>query len=279
MKFSVKFGIVLLALISLLGVGCQKVIDIDLNETEPRLVVEGWVYNDNGPHIVELTQTTSYFKPEGSPRVSGASVIITDNMGQADTLVETQPGRYETGHLQGIAGRTYSLQVIQDGKEYKASTYLAPVVAIDSLSFIPSEMFPFGGEEGKYLVTFFALEPQPEKNWYRFQLYKYSLIMGADSLINGESPDWLVTDDNALKGEVEDLPFSFLFDPGDSIIVEMMSLNQPAYNYLLALQTQLNGDGGMFSPPPANPASNISGKALGYFGASSRVRRGIRIVL
>ncbi len=272
-------GAILFLLGSILLSGCEKVVNIDLNETEARLVVEGWIYNDAGPHRVELTQTTSYFKPEGSPRVSGAVLIISDNQGQIDTLQETTPGKYETGHLVGVPGRTYKLKISHEGKEYSAETYLPPVVPIDSLGFIPAEDFAFGGEEGKYLVTFFAIEPQPEKNWYRFQLYKYSLITGADSLINGESPDWLVTDDTALKGEVKDLPFSFLFDPGDSIKVEMMSLDQPAHNYLLALQTQLNGDGGMFSPPPANPASNISGKALGYFGASSRVRKGIRIVL
>jgi hypothetical protein len=272
-------GTVLFLLGSILLSGCEKVVNIDLNETETRLVVEGWIYNDAGPHWVELSQTTSYFKPESSPRVRGAVLIISDNQGQIDTLQETTPGKYETGHLVGVPGRTYQLRISYSGKGYSAETYLPPVVPIDSLGFIPAEDFAFGGEEGKYLVTFFAIEPQPEKNWYRFNLYKYSAITQKDSLVNDKSGSWIITDDTALKGEVSNLPFEYPFDPGDSVFVEMLSLDRPSYDYLLALQTQLTGDGGMFSPPPANPASNISGKALGYFGASSRVRRGIRIVL
>lgn len=262
---------------SLLFVGCEKVIQIDLNDTESRLVVEGWIYDGTGPFTIRLSRTTSYFNPENTPTVTGAVVVITDNMGQADTLEQLAPGNYVTGHLVGIAGRTYKLSILDGSDIYEASTLLHPVVPIDSLSFIPSELFPLGGEEGKYLVTFFASEPQFEKNWYRFNLYKYSTSLGGDSLVNDQSGLWIVTDDTALKGEVADLPFAFFFDAGDSVIVEMLSLDRPAYEYLLGLQSQLNGDGGMFSPPPANPTSNISGKGIGYFGASSKVRRGIRI--
>lgn len=270
--------ILFLTLLALLTMSsCEKVIQLDLNDTTSRLVVEGWVYDGNGPFTVSLSQTTSYFKPEASPRVTGAVVVITDNGGQADTLTEVQPGIYETGHLQGIAGRRYRLQVDWKGETFTAESDLPSVVPIDSLGFIPSETFPLSGEEGKYLVTFFAVEPQPERNWYRFNLYKYLASESRDSLVNDRSGMWIITDDTALKGEVADLPFMFAFEAGDSIIVEMLSLDQPAYNYLLGLQTQLSGDGGMFSPPPANPESNITGGGIGYFGASSRVKRGIRI--
>ena len=40
----------------------------------------------------------------------------------------------------------------------------------------------------------------------------------------------------------------------------------------------LNSDGGMFSPPPANPRSNISGGALGLFQVSGLNRASILIV-
>lgn len=261
---------------ALLFTGCEKVIKVNLNETEPRVVIDGWIYDRPGPYAVNISRTTSYFNPEASPRVTDAIVLITDNFGQADTLEQTSPGRYETGHLQGIAGRTYTLTVRTGDETYTAQTYLAPVVPIDSLSFIPSEEGPFG-TEGKYLITFYANEPQAEKNWYRFDIYKHIDHLNQDSMMNEKPSEWMITDDTAIKGEIKDLPFFYEFDAGDSASVYMTSLDQAAFDYLVNLQVQLTSDGGMFSPPPANPRSNISNKGLGYFGASGVVYKGVRI--
>jgi len=265
------FGICLLLMSA-----CQKVIKIDLNDTDPRLVIEAWIYDTPGPYEVKLSETTSYFNPELSAGISNAQIVISDDAGQVDTLIYVSPGTFETKHLQGYPGRTYTLKVFYQDKLYEASTYLPPVVPIDSLGYMRAED-SFFGTEGKYLVTFFAHEPQHEQNWYRFNVYKYSLVLNADSLVNARAADWMITDDLVLKGDVIDLPFPQEFDPGDSVTVHMLSLSLPAYEFLFAMHNQIISDGGMFSPPPANPKNNISGGALGYFGASSKASKGVRI--
>jgi len=60
--------------------------------------------------------------------------------------------------------------------------------------------------------------------------------------------------------------------------VELYSLTRVQYIYFSDLANILNNDGGMFSPPPANPRSNLSGGALGLFQVSSVSRASILIV-
>jgi hypothetical protein len=55
----------------------------------------------------------------------------------------------------------------------------------------------------------------------------------------------------------------------------MYTINQEMYQYYLELITLLYNDGGLFSPPPQNPVSNIRNLSkpdqppLGYFQVAS----------
>ena len=49
----------------------------------------------------------------------------------------------------------------------------------------------------------------------------------------------------------------------------MYSITREAFVYYNDLFNLINNDGGMFSPPPANPRSNVINGALGYFQASA----------
>ena len=53
--------------------------------------------------------------------------------------------------------------------------------------------------------------------------------------------------------------------------VEVYSLTREAFIYYRDLQKLLTNDGGLFGTPPANPRSNISGGALGFFQVSAIV--------
>ena len=49
----------------------------------------------------------------------------------------------------------------------------------------------------------------------------------------------------------------------------MNSLTAEAFRFYEALINQFKDDGGVFKPSPASPPTNISGDALGFFGASA----------
>ena len=70
--------------------GCQKVVSIDLNNANPRLVIEGIVTDQPGQYSVKLSMSGDYFAPSiYFPPVSNALIVLADNFGQTDTLKET----------------------------------------------------------------------------------------------------------------------------------------------------------------------------------------------
>jgi hypothetical protein len=61
---------------------------------------------------------------------------------------------------------------------------------------------------------------------------------------------------------------------GDSIVVALQTIDQGVFDYLRTLG---QADNNMASATPANPTSNISNGALGYFSAYAVTSKGIVI--
>src|ERR1700754_2258389 len=90
---------------------CQKVIDLNLRNAPGKYVVEGNVTNLPGPYQVTIGRTGEGTTDYSFAGVGGATVSIRDNTGNGETLVEVQPGVYQTKSLQGVEGRTYYLNI------------------------------------------------------------------------------------------------------------------------------------------------------------------------
>src|SRR3989337_2566393 len=112
---------------------CEKVVDIKLNDSPTQLVIEGSVTNKTSPYTVRVSKTLNYSESNNFPPVTGAIVIINDNLGSRETLAETSPGIYQTSVITGVVGRTYTLKVNVEGKQYEASSTMPGPVAIDTL--------------------------------------------------------------------------------------------------------------------------------------------------
>ena len=59
---------------------------------------------------------------------------------------------------------------------------------------------------------------------------------------------------------------------GDEVTIEMQCLDEPIYQYWYTLRTG-GGDGNENTASPANPITNITGGALGYFSAHTISRQ------
>jgi hypothetical protein len=125
MKMNTRKLLILLAVAPLFP-ACKKVIDVDLNSAAPHIVIEGTMSDQPGPYFVKLSKTVNFSDANTFPTVSGALVKITDNIGTTEILTETNPGTYSTSSaLIGIVGRTYTLTVNSEGKEYSASSAIS----------------------------------------------------------------------------------------------------------------------------------------------------------
>jgi len=238
---------------------CEKVIDIDLNSAPNKVVIEGIINNQPGPYYVRLSKSIGFSQPNNStPMISGASVIIIDNAGVLDTLMESSPGVYATTKIIGVSGRTYELNVTINGQKFVAVSKMPNQVLMDSLSLT---YIPFGGGSDQAFATPNFRDAVEQGNNYRFvtkinQKQDKNNIVDNDNIGNGTGYNRPVFSDKELK-------------KGDSVEVEMQCIDRNVYNYFFTLA---NTDQGV---TPSNPPTNIQGDCLGYFSAHTSQKKSI----
>lgn len=260
--------------IVLLLAGCTERIDIELDSTYERLVVEGHITTDTTNHWVRLTKSKDYFGDEPIPFISGAQVTLNDG-NQTLTMEENRenPGYYETpADYYGVPGRTYSLSItlpeeLGGTDTYEANCELRPIGTIDSIRVQYNESWEI------YEVQIFAWEP-PSRDWYTFQVLKNGVLL-TDTIDEVFASDDRFYNGNYTNGILvgfldpdnpEEVP-----EPGDTITLKMSGITEDYYNFLVQLQDQtFQFRNPLFSGPPANVITNIEG-ATGFFSASSVV--------
>lgn len=232
---------------------CTKVIDLKLQNDTNKLVIEGNITNVLGAQSIKLSQNVPFTNANDYPPVSGAKVTISDQAGNSYPLIEKLAGTYLLGRLAGIAGNTYTMTVLTNGKTYTANSVLPKAVVLDSITTKNDE---FNSKNKNILVHF--KDPAQIKNHYRFVLYVNGTQVSNIFAYNDDFTDGRYIN-TELRNNVD-------IYPGDQVTVEMQCIDEPVYTYWYTLmQQQVNGPGGGVTP--SNPPSNIAPVALGYFSA------------
>ena len=247
--------------VAILLFSCEKVIEVNLNEAEPKLVIEGNITSESGPYEVVLTTSGGYFDNSAVQAVENGIVRISSEDGSSETLTEISPGRYITENFVGIENKSYNLFVEVNGETYTATEYLPGKVEIDSLAYEETNFGPPPDEMGKNISLLCTFTDRAEtEDYYRFIIF-----------VNGERTDgifnpYLVTDDIFINGRTytAGLPLIRIL-PGDTIKLELQAIGFNTFQYFNTLNDALEG-GGMGSTP-YNPITNLDNGALGYFGA------------
>jgi hypothetical protein len=246
-------------LVVMLFSSCEKVIDLELENAAPLVVIEGGVSDQNENQIVRVSKTYSFTEPNKFNGVSGAKVVLTRGNGSVLNYTEVSPGIYQTVKFRGVQGSKYTLDVTVDGKTYNASSIMPAKVMLDSLTF---KQFNFFSTVNTYIAVNYN-DPVAIQNQYRYILK-----------VKGKIEQDMVNEDRFNDGnKVSDVIFFELDDlvSGDSLDVEFQCVDRNVYRYFYSLG-QNSGRGG---PPvsPANPVSNFSNGALGIFNAYTSSKR------
>ena len=265
--------ILLTAVISLLIHSCVERIDIKLDDSYTRLVVDGAITTDTMAHKITLSSTTSYYYNQPAPPVTGAHLQISDGT-DVYPLDEEAPGIYLTdSSVCGVAGKTYTLDIkllspIGGYSNYEASSTLYPVSHLDSVSLTFHSDW---ADNGIWEVKCYVQDP-PTEDFYRF------LISKNRELLTDTLNEWFVTDDRFYNGNYAyGAPIAYLRQgqgdevllKGDTVTVEMNSIGSGYANFIWDAQSEINGSNPLFSGPPANVKGNIDNGATGFFAAYS----------
>lgn len=268
--------IVLLFLPLLAVLGCTERIEVELDETYTRLVVEGSISTDTMTYRVSLSKSSDYFSNVPAPRVVNALVTLSDGANRFE-LAESQPGIsgiYETpAGFTGITGKTYTLDIeldeeIGNHKSYSSSCQLVPVTHLDSIQV---GFQPDWGEKGFWEIRVFAQEPGNETNYYMFNLYRNDTLV-TDSIFKISFTDDMFINGNYINGAaaiyLNNENYWETLREGDKVTLRMSGITKEYYDFLY--QVQISGFNlPFFSPPPANIKGNIDNGGIGFFSAFS----------
>lgn len=241
--------------------GCEEVIELDLDNAEPLVVIDASVTNVMEPQVVKISRTYDFKEPNKFNGVSKATVVLRPSVGQQVMFNEVTPGVYISRNYQGRPGRAYTLDVTVDGKTYSANSTMPQLVQLDSVTF---KQFTGFGDTNTYLTMNYT-DPAEVQNQYRYVLKVKNRVerteINEDRFRNGNRTSDLIF------YELEDLPADTQLD------IDFQCIDRNVFKYFYAI-SQISGNGG---PPvaPANPTSNFNNGALGIFSAHTSTRRSI----
>lgn len=248
---------------------CEKVINIDLNSSDPQIIVEA-VMSDTISEKAEvrLSRSVNFSETNTFPAVANAVVTImdlTDN--KIDTLKESVAGLYKSSKLSGQEGHNYLLTVKTDGKTLTSTATIPRKVKFDSIE-VRGQAF-FGSINYQLIPKF--IDPKGIGDNYRFVLYingklKDDILVFNDELVDG-NPNGRPLNRGRNSDSTENIRI------GDRIDLEMHCIDKGVYDYFNTLRARGGGGPGGGGATPANAITNIKGGALGYFAPYTKQRK------
>ncbi len=278
----------ILVLCSLLvsSVACEKELDVALPPFTPKLVIDGWIEQNQYPTVI-LTRNAGYFDGVDSSSirdlvVTTAKVSISDGEREEVLTLRRRDAYfpnflYQGTDIRGEVGRTYRLTVTSEGKTYTATTTIPAPVPLDSVWYDPRSPTDTLG-----YVRAGLTDPAAEANYYRLFTQRVGkddafvpvyLSAISDQYFNGQSLSFSVLRGaNSLSNITDDL----YFERDDTIRVKMCTIDRVHYDFWRTLERELYATGNPFASSGNEVLSNIEGGALGVwggYGASYHVLR------
>lgn len=255
--------IIIIVIFNFIFTSCEDVIDIGLETSEPRLVVEAsinWIKNTEGNiQQVKLTKTAPYFDPGVLP-ANGATVTIVDEDGNSFIFSEREmTGIYETQNFLPALNKRYYLTIEYEGETYTGNEVLMPVVEIE---YAEQDIAP-GFSEDEIEIKAYFTDPVDVENYYLYSFAvhnKYTLDVYKDEFFDGNKIFAYYSND--LKAN-------------DEVIIQGCGISERYYNFMYTLLSQTSDqEGGPFETQPATVRGNIINEtnsenfAFGYFRLS-----------
>ncbi len=275
--------IVLLILVILQS--CEKNVTVEIPESEPLIVVEGYIENGKNPLLV-LSRTLPFFGSINTSTVfqqtiQGARVIVSDGM-ITDTLDQIPGiGVYTSSRITGQENRSYSLRVETEGKVLTSLTHIPTSIALDSVWFEVS-----GTRDSLGFAWAHLTDPDTLGNHYRWFAQRINSYTFGDNIGRQKdsvliAPNGSVFEDKFINGKSFDLGYQrgnhpnstkeddlnderFFFKKGDTIVVKFCTLDRAHFEFWRTEETQVSNNGNPFASP-APVRGNING-GLGIWG-------------
>lgn len=286
----------------------------DVSNYQNLMVIDGAITDQPGPYTVKVSRSTDISNPKNIP-FPGCEVAITDDLGNTETLIETEIGTYQTSTegIRGVIGRKYMLSVkTPDGELYESDySTLKTSVGIDSVFGIIEKKHPNNPEDSEIGYQFYVNTKAGNTDstfilWRLFQTYEYHADFTIDFLWVGRfvrfhDPDTLfycwkteqipeIFTYNTLGLQepiIYDYPLNYVGNGTKklsvrySLLVEQYTIDYKSQEYFKELMEQNADHGTLYAKQPHQIRGNLTNTnnpgeiVLGYFMVGSKTSKRI----
>ncbi len=264
---------------------CTAPIDIETRNSEPVIVIYGYLTDEYRFQYIRITSSSPYFDENTNRVISDADVRVKSSYGEEYQLINEKDGYYISNmKFAGIPGATYylSVEVDFDGdgetEIYEAETTLLPIVPVDSIDVTLIDIMGYR----HFSLNFYMQEPAETENYYLFKFFIN------DSISNDKISELLISDDRMYNGEYvpganityfedatdekvieknKDDDDVYMASPGDRIRLQILNIEKGYYNFINECIAEKYGENPFFGGPPSNITTNMSNGAIGYFAS------------
>jgi len=279
-----KQWLLLLCAGSLFG-SCEKAIRFKLDTTQPSLVIEATIENDQPP-VVILSSSFDYFSNISAGILANSFVhnaVITISNGvkthQLKEYFYNTPANLKVYYYSidssnlatafaGTFNTSYSLNIQVNGNTYTSTTTIPALTKkIDSLWW---KKAPDNPDSAKVVLVAKATDPPGYGNYIRYFTKTNSdpFYPGLNSVFDDQIVDGTTYTVDVERGinrnEKLDMKTYSFFDRGDTITLKFANIDKATYDFWRTMEYSYSSIGNPFSSP-TKVLGNING-GLGYFG-------------
>ncbi|ADV47377.1 DUF4249 family protein [Cellulophaga sp. E16_2] len=262
--------IYLILVVSLVAIGCEDVIEVEVPTEQSRLVIDGLIRvsdTDTNTDLVIKTSLSNSFFDNLAPLTVTSVLLKTNNNTTEISLSEAQTGTYTTTLSTAILKEgPITLSIVYNNETYEGISTFTSSTPIDKL--VQGEQTLFDDDETEIIIAY-----TDDLNTENFYLFDFDFN------------EFLVSEDTFYEGE--QFEFSYFYDSdleaGRTAHVSILGVDETFYNYMNQIISQSGGSQGPFQTPAGTVRGNIinttsfENYALGYFSISETFTQTITI--
>jgi len=237
----------------LIGTSCETIVEVDLPENPPKLVVNSY-FNSDSLWAVHVSKSQFVLDNAELQRIENANVKVTKGDGTTFTLSHDEDGFYRSDSERPVLGQTYDIEVTAPDFESVSATNVIPSpVIIESVDTVSVRN---DGEDQIELRIKFT-DNGATKDYYEVNLFAKRESFISDS--SGQAGDTF-TFSERIFFESDDLVFTdqaFESTSGSAFTDDI--INGKNYQLKLQIYPYFIGGGVPNDPGNPNPDPNPSG--------------------
>ena len=114
--------LILILSAAFLFTACERIVEVEIPNADPKLVIESQITTVNDFWRVRLTLSQPYFDQDSADGLSSAVVTISGTNGSFVSLFHQDTGMFVSADSQRcMVGETYTLTVVYNGVTYVAA--------------------------------------------------------------------------------------------------------------------------------------------------------------